>query len=219
MRLRPDPRLPRVGAYEIERLLGTGGMAEVFAAHRVGPHGFAKRVALKRILPQLAADRRLVAMFCDEARIQSQLSHPNLVQVLDFGEHDGQLFMVLEYVDGLSCSELIARVAARRTTVDVGPALYIVREVLEALEYVHSAVDERGRALGIVHRDVAPSNILLGKMGDVKLGDFGIVRSAAIDQRTAPGELKGKVGYCSPEQALGTRVDARSDLFSIGVVL
>jgi len=211
--------LARIGEYHLEHRLGMGGMAEVYVARREGPHGFSKRVAIKRILPQLASDVRLVEMFCDEARIQAALSHPNLVQVFDFGEDAGQPFMALEYVDGLSGAQLIARMAARRRGIDLGPALYIVREVLEALAYVHAVVDEGGRSLGIVHRDVAPSNILIGCMGEVKLGDFGIVRSAAIDARTVPGELKGKVGYVSPEQALGLPVDHRSDLFSIGVVL
>jgi eukaryotic-like serine/threonine-protein kinase len=208
-----------VGEYVLEQVLGVGGMAEVFVARREGAHGFSKRVALKRILPQLAGDPRLVAMFCDEARIQAELAHPNLVQVFDFGEHDGQPFMAMELVDGLSGSQLIARIAARRSTVDLGVALHIAREVLEALAYVHSARDAEGRPLGVVHRDVAPSNILLGRMGQVKLGDFGIVRAHAIAARTVPGELKGKVGYVSPEQALGMPLDGRSDLFSLAIVL
>ncbi len=219
MRVREALRTQRFGDYRLEQLLGTGGMAEVYVARRFGPHGFSKRVAVKRILPQLSSDTRLVAMFCDEARIQAALAHPNLVQVLDFGEHEGELYMVMEYVEGLSCGQLISRVAARRRTVDLGPALYIAREILQALAYVHEATDDEGKNLRIVHRDVAPSNLLLGRLGDVKLGDFGIVRSSSIDSRTAPGELKGKVGYVSPEQALGYPIDARSDLFSLGVVL
>ena len=220
MRSGPAPtRLPKVGDYLVERLLGVGGMAEVFVARRDGPHRFSKRVALKRILPQLAHDPRLVAMFCDEARIQAVLSHPNLVEVFDFGEHDGLPFIALEYVDGMSGADLIASVAARRRTVDLAAALTIAREVVQALGYVHTAADDDGRALGIVHRDVAPSNILIGRMGQVKLGDFGIARSTSIDARTVPGELKGKVGYVSPEQALGMPLDGRSDLFSLSVVL
>jgi serine/threonine-protein kinase len=219
MRVQEALKTQRFGEYRLEQLLGTGGMAQVYVARRIGPHGFSKRVAVKRILPQLANDPRLVAMFCDEARIQAALCHPNLVQVLDFGEHEGELYMVMEYVEGLSCGQLIARVAARRRTVDLGPALFIAREICQALAHVHTAIDEEGKSLGIIHRDVAPSNLLIGRLGDVKLGDFGIVRSSAIDSRTAPGELKGKVGYVSPEQALGYPVDGRSDLFSLTVVL
>lgn len=219
MRRGPAPSRPqRVGDYLLERLIGVGGMGEVFVALREGPHGFQKRVALKRILPQLAHDPRLVAMFCDEARIQAALSHPNLIEVFDFGEDQGQPFIALELVDGLSVAELITNVAARKQTVDLAAALYIVREVLQALGYVHGACDDEGRTLGIVHRDIAPSNILVGRMGQVKLGDFGIVRSTAIDARTVPGELKGKIGYVSPEQALGMPLDGRSDLFSLMIV-
>lgn len=194
-------------------------MAEVYEARRPGPRGFAKRVALKRILPQLAADDRLVRMFCAEARVHAALTHPNLVSVLDFGEASGELFLVMEYVDGVSLAEVLRAVAARRRSMDLGPALYIAREVAAGLAYAHQFRDEDDAPLGVVHRDVAPNNVLLGRAGEVKLTDFGIVQSAWSDVRTAPGELRGKVGYVSPEQALGRTVEARSDLFSLGVVL
>jgi eukaryotic-like serine/threonine-protein kinase len=219
MRSHSAARVHRLGDYELIRKLATGGMAEVYEARRVGPHGFAKRFAVKRILPQLAGDQRLVEMFCDEARIHAGLGHPNLVQVVDFGEHDGELFMALEYVDGMSCAELMLRLAARQRSVELTAALHIGREVLQALAYAHAARDEQGRQYRLVHRDVAPSNILIGKSGEVKLGDFGIVRAALIESRTAPGEIKGKIGYVSPEQAMGRPLDGRSDLFSLAVVL
>lgn len=209
----------RLGSYRLLRLLGRGGMAEVYEAERVGAHGFAKRVAIKRILPQHARDPRLVAMFCDEARIHATLSHPNLLQVLDFGEEDGELFIVLELVEGMSVADLLSRVAARRRAVDLAPALYIAHEVLLGLAHAHAACDELGRPRQLVHRDVAPSNILIGKAGQVRLGDFGILHAADIESRTAPGEIKGKIGYVSPEQAMGLPLDARSDIFSLGVVL
>ncbi|MCA9592997.1 MAG: protein kinase [Myxococcales bacterium] len=209
----------RLGRYELLRLIGSGGMAEVYEAQRSGPRGFSKRVAVKRILPQHAGDPRVVAMFCDEARIHAGLSHPNLVQVIDFGEDDGQLYLVLELVEGMSVADLLCRIAARRRTVDPAAALFIAREVLAALSVAHSACDDWGRPLHLVHRDVSPGNILIGSAGEVKLGDFGIVRAAELDSRTAPGELKGKVGYISPEQAMGLPLDARSDLFSVAVVL
>ncbi len=213
------PSSPRVlGPYRLSRLIATGGMAEVYEAHRIGPRGFDKRVALKRILPELSNQRELVDMFCDEARIQASLNHPNLVQVLDFGEHDGELFLALEYVDGLSVATLLEGVAARRLRVDLAPALFIALEVLRGLEHVHNARDAKGMPLCLVHRDVSPNNILIGSAGQVKLADFGIVRSASR-RSVAPDRLKGKLGYISPEQAQGLRVDRRSDVFSTAVVL
>ena len=194
-------------------------MAEVYEARRPGPRGFAKRVALKRILPQLAMDQRLVRMFCAEARVHAALTHPNLVSVLDFGEAAGELYLVLEYVDGVALSEVMRAVIARKRALELGPALHIAREVAAGLAYAHQYRDDDDAPLGVVHRDVAPNNILLGRAGEVKLTDFGIVHSTWSDVRTAPGELRGKVGYVSPEQAQGQSVEARSDLFSLGVVL
>jgi len=208
-----------LGPYVLGDRLGLGGMAEVYVAHRAGPRGFAKRFAVKRILPELAQDARFVAMFCDEARICAALCHPNIVQVLDFGESHGQLFMAMEFVDGVSLARLLRSVSARRERFPLGTALHIAHEVLRGLGFAHEARDEHGRPLGIVHRDVSPGNVLLGRAGEVKLGDFGIVRSEFVDRRTYPGELKGKVGYMSPEQVMGTDVDPRSDLFTVGIIL
>jgi eukaryotic-like serine/threonine-protein kinase len=194
-------------------------MAEVYEARRPGPRGFAKRVALKRVLPQLAMDERLVRMFCAEARVHAALTHPNLVSVLDFGEENGELFLVMEYVDGVPLSEVLRGVAARKRSVELGPALHIAREVAVGLAYAHQYRDDDDAPLGVVHRDVAPNNILLGRAGEVKLTDFGIVQSAWSEVRTAPGEMRGKVGYVAPEQAAGQGAEPRSDLFSLGVVL
>ena len=208
-----------LGPYVLGERLGLGGMAEVYVAQRAGPRGFAKRFALKRILPELAQDQRFVAMFCDEARICAALCHPNIVQVVDFGEANGQLFMAMEFVDGVSLARLLRSVSARRERFPVGVALHIAGEVLRGLGFAHEALDEHGRPLGIVHRDVSPGNVLIGRAGEIKLGDFGIVRSEFVDRRTYPGELKGKVGYMSPEQVMGTDVDPRSDLFTVGIIL
>jgi serine/threonine protein kinase len=208
-----------LGPYELGERLGLGGMAEVFVAYRAGPHGFAKKVALKRILPELAQDPRFVAMFCDEARISAPLCHPNIVQVIDFGESQGELFMAMEYVEGVSLAKLLRYVSGRRERFPLGAALFIAHEVLSGLAFAHNACDENGNPLSIVHRDVSPGNVLIGRAGDVKLADFGIVRSAYVDRRTYPGELKGKVGYMSPEQVMGVEVDPRSDLFTVGIVL
>jgi len=208
-----------LGPYVLGDRLGLGGMAEVYIAHRAGPRGFAKRFAVKRILPELAQDARFVAMFCDEARICAALCHPNIVQVVDFGESHGELFMAMEFVDGVSLARLLRSVSARRESFPRGIALHIAHEVLRGLAFAHEALDEHGRPLGIVHRDVSPGNVLIGRAGEIKLGDFGIVRSAFVDRRTYPGELKGKVGYMSPEQVMGTEVDPRSDLFTVGIIL
>jgi eukaryotic-like serine/threonine-protein kinase len=209
----------RVGQYLLGERLGAGGMAEVFIAHGAEGGIAGRRFAIKRILPQLAKDPRFVAMFCDEGRICSALQHPNIVRVVDFGEQDGDLFMAMEYVDGISCARLLRAIAARGRHVPVPVACFMAREVLEALAFAHEAKDEQGRPLRIVHRDVSPGNILVSKRGEVKLGDFGIVRSEFIARRTYPGELKGKIGYMSPEQVVGADVDPRSDLFAIGIVL
>lgn len=210
--------LTRLGEYELLRLIATGMTSEVYEARRMGPRGFSRRVALKRVLPQLASDLRFVRTFCDEARVHAGLDHPNLVAVLDFGEQAGELYMAMEYVDGTTLAEVMGTTGQRRV-VPLAPALRIAREILSGLAHVHAATDSNGVALGLVHRHVAPGNVLLGTSGEVKLTDFGIVRSAAAETRTLPGELRGKLGYVSPEQAMGARVDGRSDLFSVGVLL
>lgn len=217
-----EPRLHpamRVGPYELLERIGSGGMAEIYVARENTAESRLGRVAIKRILPQLAKDHRFVAMFCDEARICAALSHPNIVRVVDFGEHDGDLFIAMEYVEGVSCAKLLRAVAARGQRFPIGAALYIMEQVLKALEYAHEAQDEHGRALGLVHRDVSPGNIMVSRAGEVKLTDFGIVRSEFVARRTYPGELKGKIGYMAPEQVVGAEVDRRTDLFAIGIVL
>src|ERR1700753_1488761 len=161
-----------IGMYVLERKLGEGGMAEVFLASRNGPHGFTKRVAIKRILPELSDDSQLIQMFCDEARVAATLSHPNIAQVVEVGEDEGELYIVMEYVDGVSCSTLLKNAAARGEAIPVGAALYVAREILLALAFAHEAMDETGQPLGIVHRDVSPSNVLVGRIGNVKLIDF-----------------------------------------------
>ena len=211
----------KLGPYELLESLATGGMAEVYLARRSGPHGFSKFFAVKRILPQLAEDADFVGMFVDEARISAQLSHPNIVHVFDFGEQDGELYMALEYVHGTTCAKLLrtAKATARGEQLTIEVALHIAKSVLRALDYAHSVVDDRGRPLQLVHRDVSPGNVLLHESGGVKLADFGIARAAPIERRTDVGQLKGKLGYMSPEQVIGAPLDHRSDLFTLAIVL
>jgi serine/threonine-protein kinase len=208
-----------LGPYRIERRLAAGGMAEVFVARRLGPHGFEKRLALKRILPQHARDPEFVGMFIDEARLAARLEHPNVVQVFDFGEHGGALFMAMEMVDGTTVGRLLRTVASHRETVPLGPALHVAHEAAAALAYAHTLRDEQGNPLNLVHRDVSPANLLLNRQGHVKLTDFGIARCRTTVQRTDDGHIRGKLGYMSPEQVVGDPIDSRSDVFTLCVVL
>lgn len=209
----------RLGPYELLRRIATGGMAEVYLARRAGPHGFQKIVALKRILPQFARDTDFVAMFVDEARVCARLGHPNIVQVFDFGEQDGELYMAMEFVDGTTGARLIRAAASRGEELPLDVSLHVALSVLRALDYAHTARDDDGRPLHLVHRDVSPGNVLIDRSGAVKLTDFGIMRAVEIERRTDAGQLKGKLGYMSPEQVTGRELDARSDLFTLGILL
>ncbi|WP_394820956.1 serine/threonine protein kinase [Pendulispora albinea] len=210
---------PRLGPYELIERLATGGMAEVYLARRAGPRGFQKLVAVKRILPQLARDPDFVAMFVDEARVCANLSHPNIVQVFDFGEQDDELYMAMEYVDGTTGARLIRAAAAKGEELPLEVSLHVALSILRGLEYAHAARDRKGRPLNLVHRDVSPGNVLIDRSGAVKLTDFGIARASDFERRTDQGQLKGKLGYMSPEQVTGRELDARSDLFTVGIVL
>ncbi len=194
-------------------------MAEVFVAKRTGPHGFEKRVALKRILPQFAIDADFVHMFIDEARLAARLSHANIVQVFDFGQHEGSFFIAMELIDGSNVNQLLRAVALRDEAVPLDIALHIACEASLALSYAHALRDDQGEPLRIVHRDVSPANLLLTRDGHVKLSDFGIARAASFEARTQTGQLRGKLGYMSPEQVLGRELDGRSDVFTLTTIL
>ncbi len=208
-----------LGPYRLERRLATGGMAEVYVALRHGLHGFQRRVALKCILPQHAKDPDFVSMFIDEARIASRLDHPNIVQVFDFGEADGTLFLAMEFVDGSSVHRLLKASSERAVPVPLAAALHIGIEAARGLAHAHHARAERGRPLGLVHRDVSPANLLLGRRGTVKLSDFGIARWSRSEHRTDDGLIRGKLGYMSPEQVRSLPLDAKSDVFTLATVL
>ena len=213
------PMPKAVGRYQILDRLAVGGMAELFKATLTGDHGFEKLVAIKKILPHLARDRSFVEMFIDEARITAQLDHRHIVQVFELGTDADTPYIAMQYVDGLDVLALLRECA--RTQIRLGPdlAALIARDVLDALDYAHHALDSAGRPLGIVHRDISPGNVLLSWRGDVKLTDFGIARAAERRHKTEAGTLKGKYGYMSPEQVSGGEIDARSDLFSVGILL
>lgn len=209
------------GRYQLVERLAMGGMAELFVATSPGEHGFQKKVVIKRLLPHLSADETYKAMFIDEAKLTARLVHPKIAQTFELGRVDTSLFIAMEFVDGIDVLALLREFASRRRRVDAHLAAWICHEVLDALDYAHNLRDEGGSSLGIVHRDISPSNVLLSVRGDVKLVDFGIAR--AIDpertHKSKTGTLKGKYGYMSPEQVIELPLDGRSDVFSVGVVL
>ncbi|HEY6478245.1 MAG TPA: serine/threonine-protein kinase, partial [Polyangia bacterium] len=207
------------GRYTLLERLAVGGMAEVFRAKISSSHGFEKILVIKRILPHLAADPGFVTMFIDEAKLTAQLTHPKIVQILDFGEVNGQYFTALEFIDGFDALGLLRIAAQKKMRVPPALAVFIIDEMLEALDYAHNARDMEGKPMQIVHRDISPSNIFISRRGDVKLGDFGIAHAQRRESKTQAGTLKGKYGYMSPEQVVGRPVDARSDLFAVGILL
>jgi serine/threonine-protein kinase len=200
--------------YRLIRTIASGGMAQVYEATAHGERGFSRRVAVKRIRPQHAGDEAMRRMFFDEARIAGRLHHANIVQVLDYGEVDGDDFIVMEYVDGIDADRAVARAPMPDAL-----ALYVVSEVAHALAYAHSATDEEGRPLGIVHRDVSPHNMLFSWEGHVKLADFGIALAAVREEKTRTGIVKGKLAYMAPEQARGVSIDGAADVYALGATL
>jgi serine/threonine protein kinase len=209
----------RIGRYEVLRKIATGGMAELFLAKHVGLDGFEKVVAIKRILSHLAFDEEFINMFRDEARIVAKLSHPNIVQIYDLGKSNDTYFIAMEYIPGRNFSSVAKKCKALNQTI---PPIYLARciaQICEGLHYAHTRQDMDGRQLGIVHRDVSPQNIIVSFSGTVKLVDFGIAKATTKLANTRAGVLKGKYAYMSPEQIRGEEIDARSDLFAVGIVL
>ncbi|MFH1016952.1 MAG: protein kinase [Pseudomonadota bacterium] len=210
----------RFGSYVLGKRIAVGGMAEIFEAQRVGPEGFQKPVAIKRILPSFDTRPEFRTMFTHEARIAAQLNHPNIVQVYDFGETDEGFFIAMEYVPGTDLSKILAVQHTDGIRMPSVLAVFIVREILHALQYAHTRKDASGRLSPIVHRDVSPPNVLVSYEGKVKLTDFGIAKALRGQERTThPGAFKGKIHYASPEQLRGEASDVRSDLFSTGILL
>lgn len=205
-----------MGRYTLLHRLAAGGMAELYVARQGGIEGFEKIVALKRVLPHLAEDPQFVKMFLDEARFAASLDHPNIAHVTDIGEENGEYFFAMEYVHGANLLEVLRR--SDHVPLPRDCALAIVVGVAAALHHAHEQLGPDGRPLGLVHRDVSPSNVLISHNGAVKLTDFGIARAAARTSVTQ-GQTKGKAGYMSPEQCRADRLDRRSDVFALGILL
>lgn len=207
------------GRYGLLRRLAVGGMAEIFLAALHGDAGFEKQVVLKRILPHLSEDMGFVRMFIDEAMMASRLSHPNIIQVLDFGHAAGSYYMAMEYVPGIDLHKLLQRAQAAGRALSVPEVAAIGERIARGLAYTHNLTDVDGAPEAIVHRDVSPHNVMLSAQGEVKVMDFGIARAAARATRTLTGSIKGKLAYMAPEQARGEQATKLSDQFSLGAVL
>ena len=207
------------GQYVIEERIATGGMADVFKARMMGMEGFQKTVAIKRILSNLSENEDFVRMFIDEAKLAAQLNHNNIIHIYDLGKVDRSHYIAMEFIEGRDLRSILSECKERRLVMPIKLALHIAILLASALDYAHKKRDFEDRDLGLVHRDVSPSNVLISNDGDVKLCDFGIAKAASKATETRAGALKGKLQYMSPEQAWGKDIDHRSDIFSLGLVL
>ncbi|MEM7138310.1 MAG: serine/threonine-protein kinase [Myxococcota bacterium] len=214
----PPPNTP-LGDYTLVDRIAVGGMAEVFRALEPRAVGEPRVVVLKRMLPHIADESHAQEMFAEEARLASRVTHPNVVHVLGHGEIEGQPYLTLEYVPGCDLWRLNRRLTHESKRLEHDLVVYLVRQILEGLDAVHGATDRDGSALGIVHRDISPSNVLISIHGDVKIADFGIARSEAdVFTPDTAARANGKLGYLAPEQVSGGDIDHRADLFSAGVI-
>jgi hypothetical protein len=219
---RPSPLAPgfHLDRYELICPIAEGGMASVWIARQTGKHGFEKLVAVKTILPKYAAEPRFQRMFLDEARIASRIEHANVTEILDVGEQHGVTFLVMEYVDGDALSKVLRAAEKTGAVVPPGIVLRAMAEVCGGLHCAHELRDARGEPLGVVHRDVSPQNVLVTTRGVAKLIDFGIAKARdRLSGDTNTDQLKGKVQYMAPEQAMGRPIDRRADVWAVGAVL
>lgn len=214
--------LPRTfGRYTLFDAIGKGGMAEIYLARSENELGATRLCAVKQILAAYSSDPQFAEMLIFEAKLAARLNHTNIVQVFDLGRADGQLFIAMDYVEGFDLNALLRQCTQTKTPLPLEYALYVVMSVLTGLDYAHRRLDESGRTLGVVHRDISPSNVLVSFSGEVKLCDFGIAHANDIVAKEMPDEIaiKGKAGYMSPEHARGEVLDARADIFAVGILL
>jgi serine/threonine-protein kinase len=217
----PPLAIQSFGKYKLVQRIGAGGMAEVFLAILAGPEGFQRSLVVKRMMRQLSHDSEFVGRFVEEAKMSAQLSHPNIVQVFEFGKIDDSYFIAMEWVQGRILSEIKAELATRQRQMPIAASVEIVHQTCKGLDYAHSLQSSVGKPLGIVHRDVSPHNLMLDRHGVVKILDFGIARVAdeLREVRTRVGTMKGKVSYMSPEQLNLHDIDHRTDIFAAGILL
>jgi len=215
----PGAASARLGRYELLARLATGGMGEIFLARLEGAAGFEKLYVVKRILPHLADDPRFRDMLIAEARIASMMTHANICHVYELGETDGQLYIVMEYLEGITLLPLLRKLSRAAGALDLGFIGGVIQQVTDGLHYAHELKDRSGEYLGIVHRDVTPSNLFLTNSGVVKVLDFGIAKVKDASAHTQTGTVKGKYAYMAPEQLRGAAVDRRADVCALGVVV
>ncbi len=207
------------GRYQIVKHLATGGMAEVLLATATGIEGFERHVVIKQIDPHFSKNPMFVQMFLDEARLAASLHHHNIVQVHDIGKEGDTFFFAMEYIHGEDLRKVLSKISARKEKTPLEHAITIITAAASALHYAHEHRGPDRKPLNVVHRDVSPSNILIGFDGNVKVVDFGIAKTAMATTETRAGDIKGKFSHMSPEQCLGKTVDRRSDVFALGIVL
>lgn len=209
-----------MGKYSLINIVAKGGMAELYLAHNHMSGDFKKLVAIKKILPHFSGDQEFLSLFKNEAKVLLKMEHKNIVTTIDFGTHEGQLYLVMEYIRGKNIQDLYLHLLRRREKLPLPIALLIAREIAQGLQYIHEFHDySTNERFNIVHRDISPNNIMLSYSGQVKIVDFGIARSENQIELIQPGTIQGKYGYMSPEQALGHELDQRTDIFSLGIIL
>ena len=209
----------RFGKYIVLDRVSAGGMAEVYRAKEIRESGFSKILAIKRMLDGVALDATMAPMFVDEAKLAAQLVHPNIAQTLELGRIDDALYIAMELVWGRDLKAISKACGAKHIPFPVSIACYVVAKAAEALDFAHNALGADGRPMRLVHRDVSPHNIMLDYDGEVKVIDFGVAKAEAKSSETVAGVIKGKFSYMAPEQVTGAAVDARTDIFALGIVL
>jgi tRNA A-37 threonylcarbamoyl transferase component Bud32 len=206
-----------IGPYRLREKIAQGGMAELYKADYLRRDGFRRTMAVKRVLPHLAENQDFINMFIREARLAALLQHPNIVQIFDFGKIQNAYFIAMEYIDGLNLGQMMVHL---KSGLPVDMTIFLGIKISLGLDYSHKRKDdESGLPLGIVHRDISPQNILVSTQGEVKISDFGISKANTEPSLTQAGVIKGKLGYLSPEQALGQEVDHQCDIYALGLVL
>lgn len=209
----------KLGRYLILNEIAQGGMAQIYRAQLIGVAGFAKDVAIKKILPFWSQNSEFIDMLIDEANILVQLQHPNIVQVFELGKEHDSYFIVMEYVQGLDLRSLTKHLKKHNVTLPHEITAYIIKQICLGLDFAHHKSNLQGQSLNIVHRDISPQNILIGTEGEIKITDFGIAKTTQKTSQTQAGVLKGKFSYMSPEQALGEDIDQQTDIFATGLLL